>query len=133
MTTQTPTREMYLRPTAFVVASESKPDVTYRVTLPDCECPDFKFRKSSKPGSLCKHLRAAFTAAGWKVPGGNTGLDEATAVELLADFQVSASAAGAAVRRARQAIRSTIALPTLGIVVITYDRSHDRYDVELPG
>lgn len=133
MTTQTPTREMYLRPLTFEVASETKPETTYHVTLPDCTCPDFKYRKSSKPGSLCKHLRAAFTAAGWQVPGGTTRLDEETAVELLVDFQVSASAAGAAVRRARQNVQGTITLPTRGIVMITYDRSRDRYDVELPG
>jgi hypothetical protein len=67
MTTQTPTREMFLRPLTFEVSSESKPNVTYRVTLPSCECPDFAYRRtrpSGPEGMFCKHLRAAFASAG---------------------------------------------------------------------
>ena len=79
---------MYLRPTAFEVASESKPNVTYRVQLPDCTCLDFRHRRTSNPQApFCKHILAAFDQAGWQLPGKATSrLDEATARELLLDF-----------------------------------------------
>lgn len=131
MTTQTNgTREMAVRPVAFDVRSESTPGVTYRVQLAHCDCPDFDNRRGSARNPLCKHIRLAYQAAGWKVPG-SFGLDEATAVELLIDFRVSASAAGAAVRRSRQHTQGTIELPDGGFAVVIYRRGANVYDVEL--
>jgi hypothetical protein len=134
MTTQIPAREMFLRPTAFEVASETRPDVTYRVQLPDCTCPDFKYRKSHKPGTFCKHITAAFTAAGWQLPGGTVRLDEATAAELLVSFGLSQRVADAALGRAQVHVQGSITLPPgQGIIVVWYDRNSDTYDVQLPG
>lgn len=136
MTTQTPTREMFLRPLTFEVSSESKPNVTYRVTLPSCECPDFAYRRthpSGPEGMFCKHLRAAFASAGWQLPGRDTSrLDEATARELLLDFHVGSGSANAALARSRRHVQGTIELGT-GIIVIVYNRAADTYDVQLPG
>ena len=126
-------RAMAVRPVAFDVKSESKPGVTYRVQLAHCDCPDFDNRRGSARNPLCKHIRLAYQAAGWQIPG-TFGLDEATAVELLVDFRVSASAAGAAVRRAREGLRQgTVGLPDGGIAVIIYRKGANLYDVELAG
>lgn len=126
------TREMAVRPVAFDVRSESKAGVTYRVQLAHCDCPDFDNRRGSRRNPLCKHIRQAYQAAGWQIPG-TFGLDEATAVELLVDFRVTASAAGAAVRRSRQHPQGTVELPDGVIAVITYRRGAGVYDVELVG
>lgn len=127
------TRAMAVRPVAFDVHSETHPGRVYRVQLAHCDCPDFDNRRGSARNPLCKHIRLAYQAAGWQVPG-TFGLDEATAVELLVDFRVSASAAGAAVRRAREGLRQgTVGLPDGGIAVIIYRRASDLFDVELTG
>lgn len=52
------------------VVSESDPDVTYRVTLPHCECKSFRFPKPDQKRLWCKHLDAA-TESGlgdWQTP-----------------------------------------------------------------
>lgn len=136
MSTQTTqangTREMYLRPTAFEVASETKPNVTYDVTLPNCTCPDFKYRRTHKPGTYCKHLVAALASAGWQVPGGNTRLDETTAAELLYDLGITVTAAEAALRRARGSRQEATVTGLRGdIAVITLDRAAGLYDIEI--
>lgn len=64
------TTPMAIRPTSFVVNSESKPGATYRVQLLDCECPDFTYRKANRPEDpFCKHIKQAMSVAGWQVPG----------------------------------------------------------------
>jgi hypothetical protein len=128
-------REMYLRPMTFEVSSASKTGVVYSVTLPNCTCPDFAYRRTHNPREpFCKHLLAAYEMAGWRARPGTSGLDEATAVELLIDFRVPASAAGAAVRRARDRAQGTVDLPDgAGIAVIVFRRGSGLFDVELPG
>jgi len=64
------TTPMAVRPTAFKVRSETKPDIVYNVQLPDCDCPDFSWRRANKPEDpFCKHLKQALSVSGWQVPG----------------------------------------------------------------
>jgi len=51
------------------MVSESDPRRTYNVTLPDCDCPDWRYRKAGTK-DLCKHLDAAISSGlgGWIDP-----------------------------------------------------------------
>jgi hypothetical protein len=142
MTTQTtkqtrPQNEaLAVRPLTAEVRSETDPAKAYTVTLPYCPCRDFFYRRGNLSGGLegllCNHLRAALGLVG--APSRDVSrLDEATAVELLGSFGVSQRAADAALGRAQVHVQGSIALPDgRGILVITYNRNADTYDVQLP-
>jgi len=67
MATPNGTRTMAVRPIVVEVASETDPDTVYTVTLPHCQCKDFRYRKGGS--RWCKHLDTADAAVGgWHDP-----------------------------------------------------------------
>jgi hypothetical protein len=131
MTTKAPAREMYLRPTAFEVASESKPDVTYRVQLPDCECPDFRYRRANNgqplarvpsvpAGPFCKHLIKAFSVAGWQLPEKTTQLTLEQALEVLLSHGANAPVARAFLRAAQERNQARQQFPDGTTVLVSF-------------
>lgn len=111
------------------VRSETDPNRSYNVTLPDCGCPDFRFKKGNLADPLCKHLKSAMGL----VPQGGTRLDEDTAAELLIALRVRPSAAMAGLRRTRDGLGLTHALAEAGVKGIVYHPSADLYDILLVG
>lgn len=109
------------------VRSERDPNKSYNVTLPDCDCPDFRYKKGNLTDPLCKHLRSAMGL----VPQGGTRLDEDTAVELLIALHVRPSAAVAALSRTRDGLGLTHNLAEAGIAGLLYHPSLDLYDIVL--
>jgi len=135
---------MALRPTAFEVQSETDPERTYRVQLPDCWCPDFRYRRANPPEGrparledfFCKHLWQAFKAAGWQVPVPRP------------DYEGLGTTAARKLLMARGAVRDTVdrqltATGSLGgpkrvrlgdgqDATVWFDRFSGKYGVRLP-
>lgn len=55
---------MQVRPRTVEVNSETKPGASYNVTLPYCECLDFRYRRGTLDNPFCKHLEAALLTVG---------------------------------------------------------------------
>lgn len=62
-----PKNDMAVRPLTVEVRSESKPGVSYHVTLAHCDCPDFFWRHASgSDDPFCKHIKETYARiAGW--------------------------------------------------------------------
>jgi len=133
MATQTTTRQMILRPTSFEVSSESKPGVTYRVQLPDCDCPDFRYRRTHNPDSpFCKHLLLAFAQAGWQLPEKTEGLNYDEAVALLVRKGAGVIAARTALTRAFRGGQGLVSFGSCESVAVVEKDEDEQFTVNLP-
>jgi hypothetical protein len=128
------TTGLAVRPTSFVVASETDPSRTYHVQLPDCDCDDFRYRRVNKPEDpFCKHLRRAFAYAGWQLPERTAGLtkDEAKSL-LLRHGAYNVHGITAVLAHARQRIGLHVITLSEGEAKVEFSSENRSYAVELP-